>query len=298
MRLWPSPGRLSVFIGFYNTSNTTAQTFGNFFANASPAISGYYVISNYNFNPNPYVRLEMLCLTNFVDCVSLMAPLNTGCVVINNATDCRVTVYNSPYDYILAQTSVRGGNINNTPSDISIYGSYFNSSNIVQGKIDPLGNSTSVSPQMRTSIMSISCGAALFSDNTNSKRQTRLDTLTKFGENTLRNYSNQVYWNEPMHDFPQNDWKERYWGGLANYNRMLNVKLQYDPNNYFTCYHCIGYDSVASGIEPTLCPSEDRTCTCNNNPKGTCSIYAFSSSKHFSESISLFGMMILTFLLI
>ena len=153
-----------------------------------------------------------------------MAPLTSGCVPINNATDCKVVVYNSPYDYILPQSSVRGGNVDNTRVDISIYGSYFTSSNIVQGlidvnnfitnnqnymctgngvlggnssKLDPLGNLTSVSSQMRNSIMSISCGSALFSDTTNAAKKSRMDALTNFRENTLKKYSNQVFGMSP-----------------------------------------------------------------------------------------------------
>ena len=100
-----------------------------------------------------------------------------------------------------------------------------------------------------------------------------------------------------MHDFPQNDWKERYWGGLDNYNRFLKVKLQYDPNNYFTCYHCVGYDSAVSGVEPALCPQESVSCTCNNNLNGTCSIYANSSSTILKNNFSLILMMILSLLI-
>ena len=91
-----------------------------------------------------------------------------------------------------------------------------------------------------------------------------MDTLSK---SVYQKYSNWVYWNEPPHNFPNNDWQSRYWGGLDNYNRLLSIKRQYDPLNIFTCYHCIGYVNV-DNEDPSVCPQ--KACTCSNTPNGIC----------------------------
>ena len=36
------------------------------------------------------------------------------------------------------------------------------------------------------------------------------------------------------------DWKLDFWG--AHYVDLLIVKIKYDPDNLFSCYHCVGSD--------------------------------------------------------
>ena len=91
-----------------------------------------------------------------------------------------------------------------------------------------------------------------------------MDTL---GEKILKKYNNWVFWNEPNHNFPSNDWTSRYWGTLDNYNRLLAVKQKYDPQNLFTCYHCVGY-VPDSNVISAVCPVNN--CTCTNTPNGVC----------------------------
>ena len=43
-----------------------------------------------------------------------------------------------------------------------------------------------------------------------------------------------------------------------------------DPQNFFTCYHCVGYDEKED-VEFALCPSND--CSCTNTPDGLCAKY-------------------------
>ena len=39
---------------------------------------------------------------------------------------------------------------------------------------------------------------------------------------------------------PSPNWKVDFWG--ENYVDLLKVKIRYDPDNLFTCYHCVGSD--------------------------------------------------------
>ena len=41
---------------------------------------------------------------------------------------------------------------------------------------------------------------------------------------------------------PSHDWKNDFWGD--NYVDLLKVKVKYDPNNLFFCYHCVGSDRI------------------------------------------------------
>ena len=54
--------------------------------------------------------------------------------------------------------------------------------------------------------------------------------LTKFGRGT--------YLNEASPYLP--DWKTAYWGG--HYDKLLMIKKAWDPDNIFTCHHCVGSD--------------------------------------------------------
>lgn len=39
-------------------------------------------------------------------------------------------------------------------------------------------------------------------------------------------------------DWFEKDWQRRFWG--ASYERLLRIKKHYDPDNVFTCHHCVG----------------------------------------------------------
>eukprot|EP01084_Bolivina_argentea_P011836 22160_1 len=60
-------------------------------------------------------------------------------------------------------------------------------------------------------------------------------------ENKLRKFGNGMYFNEENPDCMGCDWKNEYWG-YPNYNKLLNVKRYYDPNQVFWCTHCVGSD--------------------------------------------------------
>lgn len=37
------------------------------------------------------------------------------------------------------------------------------------------------------------------------------------------------------------DWREAWWG-LENYERLVEIKKKYDPDNLLTCWKCVGFD--------------------------------------------------------
>ena len=42
------------------------------------------------------------------------------------------------------------------------------------------------------------------------------------------------------------DWKVQFWGDASNYNRLLDAKRKWDPDNFFWCHNCVGSDDVTS----------------------------------------------------
>jgi len=90
--------------------------------------------------------------------------------------------------------------------------------------IPPLA--TAVHPAMRKAIWQIET----FSEKMIQKLRNEVnDTAPGF---------NHASKNEP-------DWRNAFWG--PNLNRLQELKQEYDPNNRFNCWHCIGYqDDEAS----------------------------------------------------
>ena len=58
------------------------------------------------------------------------------------------------------------------------------------------------------------------------------EKLRKFGDG---DYLNTDY-------TPSPDWKLDFWG--AHYVDLLMVKIKYDPDNLFSCCHCVGSDKT------------------------------------------------------
>ena len=48
------------------------------------------------------------------------------------------------------------------------------------------------------------------------------------------NYANEADYHEP-------DWQGTFWG--MNYPRLLTIKKQYDPTNFFSTHHSVGSES-------------------------------------------------------
>jgi FAD/FMN-containing dehydrogenase len=47
------------------------------------------------------------------------------------------------------------------------------------------------------------------------------------------------YMNEA--DYLEVDWQTAFFG--SNYNRLLEIKRQYDPTNFFNCWKCVGWNN-------------------------------------------------------
>ena len=54
----------------------------------------------------------------------------------------------------------------------------------------------------------------------------------------VHRFDQGTYFNEPSEYLP--NWKRDYWGG--HYDRLLTIKRRWDPDNVFTCLHCVGSD--------------------------------------------------------
>lgn len=96
------------------------------------------------------------------------------------------------------------------------------------------GDSTAVNPSFRTGVLSLTCGYAWQDlgdeDFYVHKAEEVSKEIVKLGKG--------VYFNEPSAYLP--DWKTQYWGG--HYDKLLGIKQRWDPDNIFTCLHCVGSD--------------------------------------------------------
>ncbi|RNA01828.1 FAD-linked oxidoreductase -like [Brachionus plicatilis] len=268
IKLHPSPGKMSVFVGNYDLSSTTADL-----------VSDWITI------------LEAL-REDYLQLAALMKEPNVGCIP---SADFQITcnpsydAFDSYFEYFKTAQSERGGsaylastalNSQNIKEALREILEFIDSTpftgcsgNAVLGgfssTLDPSGEKTSISREFRNGLMGISCYSMMEESTPVNEKRYQVELMDTFSENVLKKYSNWVYWNEPQHNFPQNDWKERYWGGMDNYNKLLEAKVKLDPENLFTCYHCVGYERQFNEM-PSVCPQDG--CTCSNTPNGVCAV--------------------------
>ena len=50
-------------------------------------------------------------------------------------------------------------------------------------------------------------------------------------------------------DYFEPNWQREFWGN--NYPRLLAIKQKYDPNNLFTCHHCVGSEARDATSSPS-----------------------------------------------
>ena len=69
------------------------------------------------------------------------------------------------------------------------------------------------------------------------------DTFTKkCTRNYTAAYTNHCYGTSP-------NWKDDFWGD--HYADLLKIKDYYDPDNFSTCFHCVGSDKTYKDDETT-----------------------------------------------
>lgn len=103
------------------------------------------------------------------------------------------------------------------------------------GRIDP--STTAVHPRFRTGIAELSCyasweGTRGYPEVNNAMDKWANDELNPLGDGA-------AYFNEPQSD--RADWQQAFWGSSSRYEKLLAVKLKYDPNAFFACHHCVGW---------------------------------------------------------
>lgn len=287
VRLYENPGKISVFNGIYELKNATADLFSNWIIDAPYQASAYYLPTNI---VEKFVQISARCIGNSSFCSSVFEPLKSGCIPVESiGISCQpnLEIYQNYAEYVkssppnsngiayLASTALNATNIAAALREVNSYidSNPFTgcSGNAILGgfssNLDLNQDKTSIALSMRQSLMALSCFSGMEDKNTVEERKYQVSVMDKLSETIFKKYSNWVYWNEPQHNFPANDWKERYWGGLENYNKLLAVKNKYDPENFFSCYHCVGYERVENE-DPSVCPQDK--CTCSNTPQGVC----------------------------
>lgn len=288
VRLHPNPGKMSIFTGVYSLDSDTADLVSEWIINA-PNYAYSYLLPN-NYGSSSFAYFSAFCFSEKANCQHLLEKLKVGCIPnLESKITCNPSydIFESYYDYFktvnsersgtayLASTALNSLNIKQALREIL---EFLNktpytgcSGNAVLGgassMLDVNSEKTSISKDMRNGLMAITCFSMMDESTSVSDRRYQVEVMDHFAESILRKYSNWVYWNEPQHNFPKNDWKDRYWGGIENYNKLLKIKIELDQDNMFTCYHCVGYERELNEM-PSVCPKYN--CTCSNTPDGLC----------------------------
>eukprot|EP01084_Bolivina_argentea_P072561 131752_1 len=98
---------------------------------------------------------------------------------------------------------------------------------------------SAVGPGFRNGYWSFSLGVGW--SNNSVENNNNAIAFGKKWESKFRTYGSGVYSNEENYDCDGCDWKQEFWGE-NNYNRLVKVKQQFDPNQVFWCNHCVGSD--------------------------------------------------------
>ena len=93
---------------------------------------------------------------------------------------------------------------------------------------------TAISSFFRTGSLSLTC----YIGWRDTSRETYYTNIAEDLTKQLIKFGRGTYLNEASPYLP--DWKTAYWGG--HYDRLLAIKNVWDPDNIFTCHHCVGSD--------------------------------------------------------
>ena len=117
-------------------------------------------------------------------------------------------------------------------------------------------NSTPLHPGYRTAVSSLTCAVGLADPEKQSwfdqaKYDDYLIPLGDAFSEKLRGFGNGMYLNEPTKN--NSMWREDFWGD--HYGRLLKIKNRYDPENFFTCHHCVGSEVKGRSTTPLFTSS-------------------------------------------
>ena len=115
--------------------------------------------------------------------------------------------------------------------------------NVIPGKVAEYSlDSSSLHPGWRSAKTCVTCHVGVREDPLNSlntfREQDRLRAKAIKLAAKLRTFGNGEYMNEG--DSYNPNWKFDYWG--EHYLDLLKQKVRYDPDNFFSCHHCVGSD--------------------------------------------------------
>ncbi|PWN34598.1 FAD-binding domain-containing protein [Meira miltonrushii] len=105
----------------------------------------------------------------------------------------------------------------------------------------PSGNSTGVNTAWRSSLWEVVIASAWTNELSQSNRNL-LAQQTSQAANGLRKYGTGTYFSES--DVLEPNWQEAFFGG--NYEKLVQIKQKYDPNNVFVVWKGIGYQGQES----------------------------------------------------
>lgn len=100
----------------------------------------------------------------------------------------------------------------------------------------PSGADTGVNTAWRSSLWEVVIDSAWANEMSQANRNF-LAKQTSQSANVLRKYGTGTYFSES--DVLEPDWQTAFFG--SNYQRLVNIKKTYDPNNVFVVYKGIGY---------------------------------------------------------
>ncbi|XP_046376106.2 uncharacterized FAD-linked oxidoreductase ARB_02478-like [Haliotis rufescens] len=107
---------------------------------------------------------------------------------------------------------------------------------LIGGHVSTVGDDdTSVSPNFRAALASLSCGVGWANNPTDDPEN--LAAADKL-EKRLHRLGHGIYLNEPPAQI--DNWKNDFWG--HHYPRLLATKKTWDPSNFLTCLYCVGSD--------------------------------------------------------
>ncbi|OWF49557.1 FAD-linked oxidoreductase CHGG_01242-2-like [Mizuhopecten yessoensis] len=205
-------GSISLFGNHYGTWETASRTFMDELYNFNPEWQKYRYYTNYTtFLDYERTAIDAKYYTTYV-----------SNILMNNRSftpEWRKTLIENAFAFPLNKSA------------IVATGTW------IGGKVHEVDIAdTAVHPGFRECYMSLTSGvgwSAGFGDHENEfveEGQKLREKMRPFGHGSYRN--------EGSADSPS--WKDDFWG--SNYDRLLEIKRKYDPENWFSCLDCVGSD--------------------------------------------------------